>query len=359
MAIIDVLKYDGPNNALVWKWRPKDGGKRDEELRFGTQLIVNQSQQALFIKGGQILDVFEPGTHTLSTQNLPILSKLIGLAFGGQSPFKAEVYFINKSVALDTKFGLIPFNMMEPNFRVPIPITSRGSFAVKITDSKIFLNQLIGTVPDFEADKLTQFFRGIITENVKTAITRISKEQNLNPLELEAIVSDVSDAVRGIISDTLRNYGLHLELFNIEAIPVIDEDQRVKKIVDDYHRLMSQDMEERMRLKRRSENLEVYKVERTFDTTEKAAENIGGGLNSDGGILGTVVGLGMATPIANTMGNMMNNSTQNIQTNPISQNKESKEEILKLLKELGELKASGILTDEEFTEKKKELLTKL
>jgi membrane protease subunit (stomatin/prohibitin family) len=359
MAIIDVLKYDGPNNALVWKWRPKDGGKRDEELRFGTQLIVNQSQQALFIKGGQLLDIFEAGTHTLSTQNLPILSKLIGLAFGGQSPFKAEVYFINKSVALDTKFGLIPFNMMEPNFRVPIPITSRGSFAVKITDSKIFLNQLIGTVPDFEADKLTQFFRGIITENVKTAITKISKEQNLNPLELEAIVSDVSDAVRGIISDTLSNYGLHLELFNIEAIPVIDEDQRVKKIVDDYHRLMSQDMEERMRLKRRSENLEVYKVERTFDTTEKAAENIGGGLNSDGGILGTVVGLGMATPIANTMGNMMNNSTQNIQTNPISQNKESKEEILKLLKELGELKASGILTDEEFTEKKKELLTKL
>lgn len=359
MAIIDVLKYDGPNNALVWKWRPKVDGKRDEELRLGTQLVVNQSQQALFIKGGQLLDIFEAGTHTLSTQNLPILSSLIGLAFGGQSPFKAEVYFINKAVAMDTKFGLIPFNMMEPNFRVPIPITSRGSFAVKVADAKTFLNQIIGTVPDFEADKLTQFFRGIITENVKTAITRISKEQNLNPLELEAIVSEVSGAVKGIISEALAKYGLHLEFFNIEAIPVVDEDPRVKKIVDDFHRLMSQDMEERMRLKRRAENLEVYKVERTFDTTEKAAENIGGGIGGDGGILGTVVGLGMVTPIANTMGNLMTNTTQNIQQNQNNNAGVNKDEVLKLLKELGELKTAGILTEEEFTEKKKELLSKL
>lgn len=359
MAIIDVLKYDGPNNALVWKWKPKVEGKREEELRLGTQLVVNQSQQAIFIKGGQILDIFEAGTHTLSTLNLPILSNIIGLVFGGQSPFKAEVYFINKAVAMDTKFGLIPFNMMEPNFRVPIPITSRGSFAVKVVDAKTFLNQIIGTVPNFEADKLTQFFRGIITENVKTAITKISKEQNINPLELEAIVSEVSGAVKGIISDALAKYGLHLEFFNIEAIPVVDEDPRVKKIVDDFHRLMSLDMEERMRLKRRAENLEVYKVERTFDTTEKAAENIGGGIGGEGGILGTVVGLGMAMPIANTMGNLMTSTTQNIQQNQNNNSGVNKDEVLKLLKELGELKAVGILTEEEFTEKKKELLSKL
>lgn len=356
MAIIDVVKYDGPNNALVWKWRPTISGKREEELRLGTQLVVNQSQEAVFIKGGQLLDVFQPGTHTLSTQNLPFLSEIIGLAFGGQSPFKAEIYFINKAVAMDTKFGLIPFNMIEPNFRVPIPITSRGSFAVKVADTKTFLNQIIGTVPDFEAGKLTHFFRGIITENVKTAITKISKEQSLNPLELEAIVSEVSEAVKGIILNALSKYGLHLEFFNIEAIPVVDEDERVKKIVNDFHRLMSQDIEERMRLKRRAENLDVYKVERTFDTTEKAAENIGGGIGGDGGILGTVVGLGMAMPIANKMGNLMTNATENIQTPNTSVNKD---EVIKLLKELGELKTAGVLTEEEFTEKKKELLTKL
>ena len=355
MAIIDVLKYDGPNNVLVWKWRPRNDGKRQEELRLGTQLVVNQSQQAVFIHGGQIADIFEAGTHTLSTQNLPILSGLIGLAFGGQSPFKAEVYFFNKAVAMDNKFGLIPFNIIEPNFRVPIPVTSRGSFAVKVTNIRTFLSQIIGTVSDFEAITLKQYFRGVITENIKTAIVKISREQNLSPLELEAIVIDVSAAVKGIISETLAKYGLYLKMFNIEAIPIVDEDERVKKVVADYQRLMSQDMEERMRLKRRAENLEIYKIERSFDTTEKAAENIGSGDSGSGGILGTMVGIGMAQPLANTMANMMGNVIPNIQQ-PTQMNKD---EVIKLLKDLGELKAADILTEEEFNEKKKELLNKI
>ena len=352
MAIIDVLKYDGPNNVLVWKWRPRNDGKRQEELRLGTQLVVNQSQQAVFVHGGQIADVFGAGTHTLSTENLPILSGLIGLAFGGQSPFKAEVYFFNKAVAMDNKFGLIPFNMIEPNFRVPIPVTSRGSFAIKVSDIRAFLSQIIGTVPDFEAATLKQYFRGVITENVKTAIVKISREQKISPLELEAIVLDVSDAVKGIISETLAKYGLYLELFNIEAIPIVDENEKVKKVVEEYQRIMSQDMEERMRLKRRAENLEIYKIERSFDTTEKAAENIGSGDGGAGGILGTMVGLGMVQPLGNAIGGMVGNITSNVQ--PIS-----KDEVIKLLKDLGELKVAGILTEEEFTEKKKELLSKI
>jgi len=352
MAIIDVLKYDGPNNVLVWKWRPRNEGQRQEELRLGTQLVVNQSQQAVFVKGGQIADIFEAGTHTLSAANLPVISSIIGLAFGGQSPFKAEVYFFNKAVAMDNKFGLIPFNMIEPNFRVPIPVTSRGSFAVKILDVRAFLSQIIGTVPDFEAGTLKNYFRGIITEQVKTAIVKISREQNISPLELEAIVFDVSSAVKGIISETLAKYGLYLEMFNIEAIPIIDEDERVRKVVADYQRLMSQDMEERMRLKRRAENLEIYKIERSFDTTEKAAENIGGSDGGAGGILGTMIGLGMVQPLGNAIGGMVGNIAPNVQ--PIN-----KDEVIKLLKDLGELKTAGILTEEEFAEKKKELLNKI
>jgi len=358
MAIIDVLKYDGPNNVLVWKWRPQNGGSREEELRLGTQLVVNQSQQAVFVKDGQIADVFSAGRHTLSAKNLPILTSLIGLAFGGESPFKAEVYFINRVVAMDTKFGLMPFNMIEPNFRVPIPLTSRGSFAVKIADTPMFMNRIIGTVPDFEANTLRQFFRGIITENIKSAIYKIAKEQKLSPLELEAIVLDVSEAVKGIVSETLNKYGLLLELFNIEAISIIDEDARVRKIVEDYQRLMAQDMEERMRLKRRAENLDVYKTERSFDTTEKVAENIGGsGIGGDtSGIVGTIIGLGMAQPLANTMANTISNVTPNVQPPPTPV---SKDDVIQLLQKLGELKTAGILTEEEFAEKKKELLSKI
>lgn len=359
MAIIDVLKYDGPNNVLVWKWRSQSNSSREEELRLGTQLVVNQSQEACFVKGGQLLDVFGPGTHTLSSKNLPILSSIIGLAFGGDSPFKAEVYYINKSVSMDAKFGLIPFNMIEPNFKVPVPITSRGSFALSVSDSKSFLNKLVGTVADLDTMTISKYFRGVITEATKNAITKIAKEQGLSPLELESIVFEVASAVKGLISSTISDYGLELKLFNIEAIPIIDDDPRVKKIVEEYQRLMTEDTAERMRLKRRADNLDVYRIERSFDTSEKVAENMGGGIGGDGGnIVGTMIGLGMANPLANTMGAMMHQNTQNaLNNNPTTI--ANYDEIINLLKKLGELRDSGILTDQEFESKKVELLSKI
>jgi membrane protease subunit (stomatin/prohibitin family) len=355
MAIIDVVKYDGPNNVLVWKWRSLTNSNREEELRYGTQLVVNQSQEACFIKGGKLLDVFGPGTHTLSSKNLPILSSIIGLAFGGDSPFKAEVYFINKSVSMDAKFGLIPFNMIEPKFKVPIPVTSRGSFALNVADSKSFLNKIVGTVPDFETKTLAQYFRGEIVENVKNAITKIAKEQKLSPLELESIVSEVGDSVRGLLANKISEYGLELKLFNIEAIPVIDDNQRVKELVAEYQRIMAEDISEDMRLNRRAKNLEVYKTERSFDTAETAAENMGGGLGGDGGnLIGTMVSVGMVNSLANQMGNIMQN------TMPTNQNTStSNDKVFEDLKKLGELKSLGVVTEEEFNEKKKELLNKI
>jgi membrane protease subunit (stomatin/prohibitin family) len=360
MAIIDVLKYDGPNNVLVWKWRSASKTDRQDELRLGTQLVVNESQEACFYKGGQLLDIFGPGTHTLSTKNLPILSGLIGLAFGGDSPFKAEVYFINKTVSMDAKFGLIPFNMIEPNFKVPIPVTSRGSFALSVSESRTFLTKMVGTVTDFDTITLSQFFRGILVENVKNAITKIAKEQNLSPLELESIVYEVAQAVRGLIASTIAEFGLELKLFNIEAIPVIDEDQRVKDIVAQYQKLMAEDAAERMRLKRRAENLDVYKIERSFDTSEKVAENMGGGLGGDGGnIIGTMIGMGMVNPLANQMGNIMQGNIQPSAGASQPTPQQDNDEVFEDLKKLGELKAAGILTDEEFNDKKKELLNKI
>ena len=113
-----------------------------------------------------------------------------------------------------------------------------------------------------------------------------------------------------------------------------------------------------MRLKRRADNLDVYKVERSFDTSEKVAENMGGGLGGDGGnLIGTMIGMGMVNPIANQMGNIMQGNTMN--TSPQTNASNDNDEIFEDLKKLGELKAAGILTEEEFNEKKKELLSKI
>lgn len=376
MAIIDVLKYDGPNNVLVWKWRPQEHNKkrhyelfgnqrnydlRQEQLRYGTQLVVNQSQIAVFVKDGQIADIFAAGRYTLSSKNLPILDKLFGVPFGSETPFKAEVYYLNKSIVMDTKFELSAFNMLDPNFRIPIPLTACGSFAVRIGEARSFLNKLIGTMPNMESEVLKEYFRGVIVENVKSIITRIAREQKISPLELEAIVAEVAQTVRPVIAETLEKYGLKLELFNIEGISIIDNDPRVQQVIADYQRLMSEDIQERLRLKRRAENIDVFKVERTFDTTEKAASNIGSGDCLGGNILGTMVGLGMVNPLSNAMGNIMNNAMAGTQPTQVHSSLEQSNEdnILRMLKELGELQKAGILTEEEFTQKKQELLSKI
>ncbi|MGB1393240.1 MAG: SPFH domain-containing protein [Flavobacteriaceae bacterium] len=312
MAIIDVLKYEGPNDELVWKWSPKNGNqKRENQLRIGTQLVVNESQDAFMFKGGKLLDVFGAGTHTLTSYNIPFLADVIGLAFGGDTPFTAEVFYVNKALSQDAKWGLLPFNIVEPNFKVPIPITCRGSYSVKIVDSRKFLTEIVGVSSLYNQLELQKLFRGIITESTKNAIWKLSKDLGLGPLELEYMVKELSNSIQPAVKFAMSKYGLEISFFSVEGISVVDEDERVKKIVEDYHRIMSEDMEEKLRLKRRAEQLNVYKVERTFDTTEAAATNIGGSEGGDGsgasGILGTVVGLGMAMPLANQVGGMVQN----------------------------------------------------
>lgn len=307
MAILNVIKFDGLNSVLVWKWRSADNAKREEEIRLGSQLVVNESQEAIFFKGGKALDIFGPGTHTLSTQNLPLLASIIGTVFGGKSPFTAEVYFINKSSVMDVKFGLTPFNMVEPNFRVPIPVTARGSFTIKVQDTRNFILEIVGTEKDLDSTTLKEKFRGIVVNLVKNAIFKIAQEQKLSPVELEGIVYQVSEAVKGIVAQNLERYGLALDLFVIEAIPVIDDDPRVQEVVNQLQTIWAEDMQERMRLKRRAENLNVYATERLYDTSETAAANLGQGDGGDS-VLGTIVGLGAAASLGGQMSTMIGNS---------------------------------------------------
>lgn len=369
MAFIDVLTYRGGENTLVWKWEPREKrfGGREDQLRLGTQLVVGPAQVAVFVKEGQIADIFAPGTHTLSTKNLPILDKLVGLPFGKESPFKAEVYYINKAVVMDTKFAVPPFNMLDSNFRVPVPVKCSGSFALKAGEARQFLTRLFGANTLLDTNTLRHYFSGLITEQVKSSVVRFAREHQLGPMELEGLVFEVSNAVKSIVQETLANYGVKIELFNMEAIAIVDDDPRVKKVIEEYQRLMSQDIEERMRLRRRAENLEVYRVERSFDTTEKAAESLGnmGGGGDTGGVVGTIVGMGMAQPLASQMGGLMggilNQSMQTAAPQQLQQpsSQQDGKDVFTLLKELDGLRKAGVLTEEEFAEKKRELLSKI
>jgi membrane protease subunit (stomatin/prohibitin family) len=130
MAIVEVVKYDGTPDVFAWKYP-------NCELGTWTQLIVNESQEAILLKGGKVCDVFRAGRHTLSTDNLPILSKVVNLPFGGRSPFSAEVWFINRAFSLDVKWGTpTPIQLQDPKYKVFIPVRAFGQFGVQIQDAQ-------------------------------------------------------------------------------------------------------------------------------------------------------------------------------------------------------------------------------
>ncbi|WP_315971327.1 SPFH domain-containing protein [Paenibacillus sp. N3.4] len=165
MAIIDVAKFDGPSDILVWRFP-------NQELSTWTQLIVSEQQEALLFKGGQALDLFGAGRHTLKTQNIPLLSTFVNLPFGGKSPFAAEVWFVNKLSKLDVKWGTpTPIQLQEPKYQMFVSVRSFGQFGIQIEDTRKFLLKLIGTVSEFDQTSLVKYFRGILMMNIVEIIS--------------------------------------------------------------------------------------------------------------------------------------------------------------------------------------------
>ena len=149
MALINIVKYDGDADVFAYK-HPNDA------LSTWTQLIVNNSQEAILIKGGKLCDTFGPGRYTLSTENIPLLRKIANIPFGGRSPFTAEVWFINKLFNLDIKWGTpSPIQLQDPKYKIIVPVRANGIFGINISEAELFLTKLVGTLRIFDKSLLS------------------------------------------------------------------------------------------------------------------------------------------------------------------------------------------------------------
>ena len=285
MAIIDRVKYDGPGNILVWRHPPDD-------LSWGTQVIVNQSQEAIFFKGGVALDVMGPGTHTLRTANIPLLRGLIKMPFGGETPFAAEIYYVNKAVNLDVKWGTnSPIPVLDPKFNVFLPVRAFGQFGIQVADSKAFVTQLSATNPQFTTDQLSNYFRGVLLTKAKDYIAETIVKQKINLLEIAAHLEEMSGALQTKLEKDFGVYGVKLVNFYLNSVDVPDDDDTV------------------IRLKKAlAEKAEIdilgdrYQQKRTLDVMEKAAGNEGGGAGAGIGMgMGMGAGLGMGQQMGAAM----------------------------------------------------------
>lgn len=292
MAIFSVIKYDGDPDIFAWK-------HPDTELGTWSQLIVNESQQAILFKGGQALDVFEAGRHTLETKNIPFLEKLINIPFGGDSPFSAEIWFVNKVFNLDVKWGLpTPIQIQDSRYNVMLPVRSHGIFGIRIADPKKFLVKLVGTLPKFGKTEISDYFRGLYVSRVKDAISTYILEHKICVLEVNMYLDELSEYLHEGIMEIMRDYGIELVSFYVNDISVPESDPAVVAL--------------REALSRKAEMDVVgfdYVQQRSFDTLEAAASNPGSTAND---MMGAGMGMGMGFGLGAGMGGAFNSLAQNL-----------------------------------------------
>lgn len=294
MAIVEVVKYNGGPDVLAWKYP-------SEELGTWTQLIVNESQEAILFKGGKALDIFESGRHTLSTANIPILNNIVNLPFGGRSPFTAEVWYINKIFSLDIKWGTAtPIQIQDPKYGVFVPIRSNGMFGVQIEDSKKFLVKLVGTMGSFDKNALVKYFRGLYITKAKDAISSYVIDKKISILEINAYIDELSSFMKEKIEPVMEEYGIRLLNFYVNDISLPEDDPAVSKLKE--------------ALAKRAEMNIIgysYEQERSFNTLEGAAKNPG---NSSAQIMGAGLGLGMGVGLGGAVGNAFGSISGEINT---------------------------------------------
>ena len=294
-ALVEVVKYNGSSDVFAWRFP-------ETELGTWTQLIVNESQEAILYKGGQAFDIFGPGRHTLSTANIPILNKLINLPFGGRSPFTAEVWFVNKQHSLDIKWGTpTPIQLKDPMYNIMIPVSSFGQFGITIDDSRLFLTKLVGTLPAFRSDEIVKFFRGMYLTKVRTIISQYISKKEISILEINAYLLELSDDLKESINSRLHDeYGIRMLNFFVNDISIPEDDPGVAQL--------------KAALAKRAE-MDIkgydYIQERSFDTLQSATSNQG----TVGGMMGAGMGMGMGFGMGGMMGQGMADLSSNIQTN--------------------------------------------
>lgn len=323
IEVIDWVEQD--NQTLLWKFPDKDAN-----IKNGAQLTVRESQEALFLDEGIFADCFPPGRHSLYTQNLPVLTSLRNWDKGFDSPFKCDVYFVSTKTFTNLKWGTSnPVILRDPEFK-QVRVKAYGVYFIKIVDPKLFFKEFAGTKSVVKVNDVEEALRDVVAPKFAEALG----ESGTSVLDLVSNYSELGSKIGPLIQEVLTPFGIELTKFQISSTGL------PKEVEAFYDKMTNMNM---------VDNMNKFNQFQSANAIEKAADNPGGA--------GEGMGMGMGFGMAQMMMNQQNQMQQNNDSsNP---KKESKEEILKTLKELGDLKSAGILTDEEFEAKKKDLLSRL
>ncbi len=232
--IADIIKYEGDNSTFIWK-------HPCEDFNSLTQLIVHESQEAIFFMNGQALDLFGPGRYTLETQNIPKLGKLFSKTTNDETPFHCEVYFINKTVQMAVKWGTdSKVRFIEPTMGIPLEIGACGEMNLTVSDSRKLLIKLVGTMNGIAWEErgagftksLQNCFRPLISTAVKSNLPTAIKTENIDLFEIDQHLEQLSDVLRRSITPGFEEYGLTIPQFYITTVLLPENDPNFKRMKD-------------------------------------------------------------------------------------------------------------------------------
>ena len=274
--LVDIIEWlDDSRDTMVWRFP-----RHDNEIKMGAKLIVRDSQVAVFVNEGAIADVYLPGTYTLETQNMPILSTLKGWKYGFHSPFKAEVYFVTSRLFSDLKWGTPnPIMLRDADFGM-VRVRAFGGYAVRVADARIFLEQLVGTDPSFRTEEVEGFIRQMIVGRLATVLGG----EKIPILDLAANQDTLGNRLASILSVEFRPMGLEFPQFIIQNVSLPPE---VEEAMD-----------------RRTQmgvlgNLDQYAKFQSANAIEEVAKHSGSGSAET---VGLAMGMAMGQQMSQTLG---------------------------------------------------------
>ena len=321
-AIASVIQYEGGNDVFIWK-HPL------EDFNTGSQLIVHESQEAVFFMNGEALDLFGPGRHTLETQNLPLVGKFFRAPTGGVTPFHCEVYFINKTEQMSVKWGTdSKLEYVEPAYGFPIQIGASGEMTLRVEDSRKLLVKIVGTEKGITQQGFVQKMRAFLLIRVKNHLAAYIKKEKINIFEIDEHLIHISEALLGYFQPDFVDYGVLMERFFITTVVKPEEDAFYKRFKELHFRQYADIAEAKLHqqtsvidqetqakrmvieaqglAQKRALEGYSYQDERGFDVAERVASNEAVGQMTNMG-----VGLGMMTGVGGAVGASVGGMMQN------------------------------------------------
>lgn len=307
--IAEIIKYEGDNSTFIWK-------HPCEDFNSLTQLIVHETQEAIFFMNGQALDLFGAGRYTLETENIPKLGKLLNRSTGDKTPFHCEVYFVNKTEQMAIKWGTdSQVQYMEPTYGFPISIGASGEMSLRAEDSRKLLLKLVGTENNLSQQKLTAFFRAFLMTKVKTYIAQTIKANSINIFEIDENLTTFSENLHALLIPDFADYGIALDRFFVTTVVKPDGDPSYEKFKELHFRQYADIADAKLRQQteiihaqteaqkiviesqaqatKRAQEGYTYQQERSFDVATEVARNEAVGQYTNMGVgLGTMVGVG-------------------------------------------------------------------